>query len=169
MIIVCGLHVAQTQIDLHGVKSVIGILGPESPHPEYANIDNHLKLTFNDINADTLGLISPRIADAKKLIAFIQDWDRDHPMLIHCWAGISRSTASAFAALCILRPDENEKELALELRTASPSATPNRMITSQIDALLGRKGRMLKAVESIGRGVDAYEGKPFILRPQPLA
>ena len=165
MIIVCGLYVAQTQIDVHGAKSVIGILSPEMPHPEYTGIDRHLKLTFNDINSDTQGLISPRIADAKRLITFIENWDQKQPMLIHCWAGISRSTASAFAALCILRPNSDEMELAQELRTASPSATPNKMITSQVDQLLGRKGRMLNAVESIGRGANAYEGKPFILKP----
>ncbi len=165
MIIVCGLHVAQTQIDDHSAKSVIGILGPETPHPEYSGIDKHLKLTFNDINADTPGLISPREQDAKRLISFIENWDQKQPMLIHCWAGISRSTASAFAALCILRPGANEIDLAQELRAASPSATPNRLITTQVDQLLGRKGRMLKAVESIGRGADAFNGKPFILTP----
>lgn len=165
MIIVCGLYVAQTQIDVHGAKSVIGILSPEMPHPEYTGIDRHLKLTFNDINSDTQGLISPRVADAKRLITFIENWDQKQPMLIHCWAGISRSTASAFAALCILRPNSDEMELAQELRTASPSATPNKMITSQVDQLLGRNGRMLNAVEVIGRGANAYEGRPFILKP----
>ena len=165
MIIVCGLHTAQTQIDRNGAKSVIGILGPETPHPEYTGINNHLKLTFNDINADTPGLVSPQEHDAKRLITFIKNWDQKQPMLIHCWAGISRSTASAFAALCILRPDVDEMELAQELRTASPSATPNRLITAQVDQLLGREGRMLKAVESIGRGASAYEGTPFILNP----
>jgi len=163
MIIVCGLNVAQTQIDLHSAKSVIGILSPDMPHPEYTGIDRHLKLTFNDINSDTQGLFSPRIADAKRLITFIEDWDQKQPMLIHCWAGISRSTASAFAALCILRPNEDELKLAQDLRAASPSATPNRLITAQIDQLLGRNGRMSDAVESIGRGVNAYEGKPFTL------
>lgn len=165
MIIVCGLHVAQSQIDLHGAKSVIGILGPETPHPNYNGIDSHLKLTFNDINAETPGLISPREQDAKRLISFIEKWDQKHPILIHCWAGISRSTASAFAALCILRPEDDEMELAHMLRAASPSATPNRLITAQVDHLIGRKGRMLKAVETIGRGQNAYEGKPFILNP----
>ncbi len=165
MIIVCGLHVAQSQINLHRAKSVIGILGPETAHPSYSGIDNHLKLTFNDINADTPGLISPREQDAKRLISFIENWDQQQPMLIHCWAGISRSTASAFAALCILRPQDDEMELAQELRAASPSATPNRLITTQVDHLLGRKGRMLKAVEAIGRGENAYEGRPFILNP----
>jgi predicted protein tyrosine phosphatase len=59
----------------------------------------------------------------------------------------------------------DEEELALELRRASPSATPNRLIVSLADDILGRQGRMVKAVEKIGRGADAFEGTPFILRP----
>lgn len=165
MIIVCGLQVAQSQVDLHQAKSVIGILGPETPHPQYSGIDNHLKLTFNDINIDTPGLISPREQDARRLISFIENWDQKQPMLIHCWAGISRSTASAFAALCILRPEQDEMEIARELRKASLSATPNRLITKQVDQILGRQGRMLAAVEAIGRGADAYEGAPFMMHP----
>jgi predicted protein tyrosine phosphatase len=165
MIIVCGLHAAQFQIDLHKAKSVIGILGPETPHPVYTNIDNHLKLTFNDINADAPGLVSPSEQDAKRLISFVETWNQNDPLLIHCWAGISRSTASAFAAMCISRPQQDEMEIAQELRKASPSATPNRLITRQVDQILGRQGRMIAAVESIGRGANAYEGAAFILHP----
>ncbi len=163
MIIVCGLHAAQIQIDLHKAKSVIGILGPETPHPEYDNIENHLKLTFNDINVETPGLITPHEQDARRLISFVESWNQKQPLLIHCWAGISRSTASAFAALCMLRPKVDELEIAQELRKASPSATPNRLITKQIDHILGRQGRMLAAIEAIGRGANAYEGAPFTL------
>jgi predicted protein tyrosine phosphatase len=167
MIIVCGLNAAQEQIDLHGAQSVISILGPETPHRNFGNIQSarHLRLTFNDINAVTPGLIAPQAGDATRLVNFIKDWQRDAPMVIHCWAGISRSTASAFTALCVLRPQADEMELAQELRNASPSATPNRLITAQVDQLLQRRGRMLKAVEAIGRGADAFEGKPFILLP----
>ena len=165
MIIVCGLSRAQEQIDLHGARSVVGVLGPESTHPTYRGIDarRHLRLTFNDINEEIEGFSAATPDDAARLVQFIRDWDRRAPLLIHCWAGISRSTASAFAALCVLRPQADEMELAQELRAASPSATPNRLITSRVDALLGRKGRMLVAVESIGRGANAYEGEPFQL------
>jgi predicted protein tyrosine phosphatase len=164
MIVVCGLHAAQVQIDLHGAQSVIGILGPETRHPEFTGVNHHLRLNFNDVNAETHGLISPQPSDAEKLVHFISTWDQTAPLLIHCWMGISRSTASAFAALCILRPEVDEMILAKELRDASPSATPNRLITAQVDELLGREGRMQRAVESIGRGADAYEGKPFVLK-----
>ena len=167
MIIVCGLNAAQGQIDLHGAKSVISILGPETPHRDFTGIARaqHLRLTFNDINAATAGLVAPHAGDASKLVHFIESWDRADPLLIHCWAGISRSTASAFTALCVLRPEADEMELALALREASPSATPNRLITAQVDELLNRQGRMVRAVESIGRGENAFEGKPFTLRP----
>ncbi|MEO6608033.1 MAG: tyrosine protein phosphatase [Aestuariivirga sp.] len=161
-IIVCGLAAAPQQMVLHGATSVISILGPETPHPVYAP-HRHLALTFNDINASAEGMVSAADHDAERLVAFIRSWDKSAPMVIHCWAGISRSTASAFSALCILRENESEMNLAAQLRKASPSATPNRLITSLVDRHLGRKGRMVKAVESIGRGADAFEGKPFEL------
>jgi predicted protein tyrosine phosphatase len=164
MIVVCGLEAAQEQINLHGAKSVISILSPETPHRHFSGINEHLKLTFNDINAAVPGLVTVQTRDAERLLAHIQNWDQAEPLLIHCWAGISRSTASAFVALCVLQPDVPEVEHALTLRRASPSATPNRMIVSEVDALLGRKGRMLAAVEYIGRGADAFSGTPFILK-----
>jgi predicted protein tyrosine phosphatase len=127
--------------------------------------ERHLKLFFHDIVQHLDGHTPPTAADAEKMLAFFQSWQREAPMLIHCWAGISRSTAAAFTALCMFRPQADEEELALELRRASPSATPNRLIVSLADDILGRQGRMVKAVEKIGRGADAFEGTPFILRP----
>ena len=165
MIIVCGLSRAQEQIELHHAQSVIGILGPETAHPIYRGIADkqHLKLTFNDINEEAVGMKAASIDDVDLLLNFITAWDKKSPLVIHCWAGISRSTATAFAAMCLLNPRQDEMELAQRLRLASPSATPNMLITKHVDDRLGRNGRMLRAVESIGRGVNAYEGTPFIL------
>ncbi|MGH6819777.1 MAG: tyrosine phosphatase family protein, partial [Methylocella sp.] len=151
--------------DGHGVSHVVSLLGPETPHPSFDGVrgDRHLRLTFHDIVQPTDGFTSPRAADAEKLVAFFERWDRANPMLIHCWAGISRSTAAAYTALCLFNPRVEEEELAWTLRQASPSATPNRLIVSFTDALLGRSGRMVRAVEKIGRGADAFEGTPFLL------
>ena len=166
MIIVCGLNEAPDLVIKYNVGATIGILGPETKHPEFPTLDEHqrLRLSFNDINAPSEGMVAASEDDAMRLIRFINTWDQKQPLLIHCWAGISRSTATAFAALCILRPDADELELAQELRNASPSATPNRLITARIDNVLARDGRMLRAIESIGRGADAYSGRPFILK-----
>ncbi len=167
MIIVCGLQAVQNQVDAHGVGRVISLLGPDTSHQNFKGIDanQHLKLTFHDVVEMMEGFSAPRAVDAEKLVEFIDGWDRAQPMLIHCWAGISRSTASAYTALCMLRPKADEEELAFELRAASPSATPNRLIISYVDDILGRSGRMSRAIEKIGRGENAFEGKPFILRP----
>ncbi len=167
MIIVCPLHAAQKQIDVHGAAHVISLLSPDMPHQRFQGIEHrhHLRLSFHDVGAATTGLEAPRLDDAQRLIDFIKAWPRQKPMVIHCWAGISRSTAAAYAALCLLRPTASEAELAWELRRASPSATPNRLITAHVDQLLAREGRMTQSIAAIGRGADAFEGAPFTLMP----
>jgi predicted protein tyrosine phosphatase len=163
MIIVCPFHAAQNLVDTHGASHVVSIL--DADHRPYRGIarENHLQLTFHDIVEPRDGYVHPQRSDAELLVAFLQRWNKRKPLLIHCWAGISRSTASAFTALCMLRPEESEEDLAQELREASPSATPNRLIVQYTDAILGRQGRMIRAIERIGRGADAFEGTPFML------
>jgi predicted protein tyrosine phosphatase len=165
MIIVCPLNAVQPLVAEHGVGHVVSLLGPDTPHRSFAGItrERHLKLTFHDIVEEVDGFTAPRLSDAEKLLGFLRSWDRDRPMLIHCWAGISRSTAAAYTAMCLFKPQADEGELAWGLREASPSATPNRLIVSHADRLLGREGRMLRAIEQIGRGAEAYEGRPFFL------
>jgi predicted protein tyrosine phosphatase len=163
MIHVCSLRAAQEQITLIGAKRVISILGPETPHRRFDGVehDHHLQLTFNDISAAMDGMLSPGATDIQTLLAFVRDWDQASPILIHCWAGVSRSTAAAYIAQCALNPRRDEFEIAQALRDVSPSATPNRMMVSFADDLLGRNGKMSEAITSIGRGADAFEGGPF--------
>jgi predicted protein tyrosine phosphatase len=97
------------------------------------------------------------------LIRFAREWDRQAPLLIHCWAGISRSTAAAFISLCALNPAGTEHDLAWVLRRASPTAYPNRLLVALADEALARNGRMVTAVEDIGRGRVAEEAEVFSL------
>jgi predicted protein tyrosine phosphatase len=97
------------------------------------------------------------------LVQFALEWDRKAPLLIHCWAGISRSTAAAFISLCALNPKADEHELARALRRASTTAYPNRRLVALADAALSRQGRMVAAVEHIGRGRIAEEAEVFAL------
>ena len=166
MIIVTSLRDAASEILAHQATHAIGILGPDSEHPVFDTIaaGQHLRLTFHDIAVATPGLSEPRSEDMTRLLAFLRKWNGASPLLIHCWAGISRSTATGFIATCLLRPREDEMVLAQELRASSPSATPNPMLVKLADAALGRDGRMSEAIASIGRGRDAFEGTPFILK-----
>jgi predicted protein tyrosine phosphatase len=112
----------------------------------------HLRLVMHDVEAEQAGYMAPSASHVADLLDFVSSWDRSAPMLIHCYAGISRSTAAAFVALCALNPRTPETYIAKYLRQASPAATPNRRIVSLADAALGRAGRMLAAAEQIGRG-----------------
>lgn len=167
MIIVGPLNKVQPLIEQHGVRHVVTLLAPGTAHepPQGIAAERHLKLYFHDIVQEMDGHTPPSAADAERLISFFRSWDPQEPMLIHCWAGISRSTAAAYMALCMFRPDADEADLAQELRAASPSATPNRLIIALADDLLGRQGRMVRAIAGIGRGADAFEGTPFVLKP----
>jgi predicted protein tyrosine phosphatase len=84
-------------------------------------------------------------------------------MVVHCFAGISRSTAAAFTAACALNPERDEMQIARAIRDASPTAMPNIRIVSIADRMLRRNGRMVRAVEALGRGQEAMEGHPFRL------
>jgi predicted protein tyrosine phosphatase len=76
---------------------------------------------------------------------------------------VSRSTAAAFIAACALAPERDELVIARAIRAASPTATPNGRLVALADEALGRKGRMISAIETIGRGEDCFEGTPFVL------
>ena len=105
----------------------------------------------------------PGEAHVTRLIEFVTGWDRAAPMVVHCYAGISRSTASAFAAACMLNPHRDEIAIARQIRAASPIAQPNRLIVSLADKALGRDGRMLRALDEMGPGSMTVEGRPFQL------
>lgn len=125
--------------------------------------DDHLWLQMDDIAEHIDGLVAPSEEHVEQLVGFLDRWDRAAPMVVHCYAGISRSTAAAFVAACALAPKRDEEEIALSLRAASATATPNIRLVALGDAYLGRRGRMVKAIGRIGFGLGAYEAEPFVL------
>ncbi len=165
MILVCSLNALDATITEHNPSHLISLLGHESmiETPDAITGDNHLKLSMNDISAPQAGYVTPGEAHVERLINFVQNWPQSSPMLIHCWAGISRSTAAAYITLCLNNPETDENTLAQFLRDASPSATPNRLIVHLADNMLGRNGRMIDAIEAIGRGASAWQGAVFSL------
>ena len=165
MLVVCSLANVPKVVSDYQPSHVISLLGSNHEMPQIGSVagPNHLKLGFNDISAPRDGFVPPGSRDVETLVRFARDWDRASPMLIHCWAGISRSTAGAFITRCALNPAEDEMAIADELRAASPPATPNRLMVSLADDLLGRGGRMRDAVTAIGRGAEAWEGNVFTL------
>ena len=109
------------------------------------------------------GHVLPEATHLDELLRFVRAWDRAEPMLIHCFAGVSRSTAAAYIAACALAPERDEFAIARSLRAASSTASPNARLVALADDALGRCGRMNEAIAEIGRGQECFEGEPFTL------
>lgn len=162
---VCSLANVPKAMEAVRPSRLVTLLTAGTPFERPAGIapENHLLLSMNDIAVAQDGLVLPGREHVERLLEFVSLWDQRSPLLIHCFAGISRSTAAAYIAAAALSPDRDEVELAKALRQLSPSATPNPRLIEHGDAILGRNGRMVGAIRAIGRGCDAYEGNSFAL------
>jgi predicted protein tyrosine phosphatase len=153
--------------ELSGIAAGLGrfdlltLLSPgyESEDHRSLKCKRHLELSFHDITEVAPGLVAPNMTIMQAILDFARA-AHGSKLLIHCWAGISRSSAAAYAIACDRNPGF-EREIASELRRRAPSVTPNRLMVSLADNLLGRGGRMTDAIQSIGRGADAFEGEPY--------
>ena len=154
---------------LHGAREMVSLLAENQNFHRPAVIDEqrHLKLGLNDISEVRPGLTAPGEAHVERLIEFAKSWDQRAPLVIHCWLGISRSPAAAAITALTLEPDQDEMVLAERLRAASPFVTPNARLIEIGDSMLGRGGRLKRAIKAIGRGADAFEGSRFCFAVRP--
>jgi predicted protein tyrosine phosphatase len=162
---VCPFSAIEETVRQHNASRLVTCLNDDFlvQTPKLIGPGGHLRLVMHDIDEPLPEYVAPNQDHVARIIDFALDWGGDGPMVVHCWAGISRSTAAAFTALCAINPDASEEAIAVALREASPTAYPNRLIVRLADEALGRAGRMVRAIEAIGRGVVAGEALPFSL------
>jgi predicted protein tyrosine phosphatase len=152
---ICGIP----ELDEHcaaGVTHVLSILDPDWPDPPaFAAFPPHhrLALRFNDIIDPRPDQLAPASADVARLLAFGREPDltAGSHLLIHCHAGVSRSTAAAALILAQARPDRAAREALAAVAQLRPRAWPNLRILEFGDALLGRNGELVAAVAAIYR------------------
>jgi predicted protein tyrosine phosphatase len=163
MLHVCSLAALPETVMATGASHVLTVMAnvDQVQRPVSVLAANHLKVAMDDITEQVDGFVAPSEQHIEKVLAFVRGWDRSAPLVVHCYAGISRSTASAFAAACMLNPHKDEISIARQIRAASPIASPNRLIVSLADKVLGREGRMLRALDEMGPGSMMVEGRPF--------
>ena len=163
MIHVCSLAALPDTVKATGASHVLTVMAnvAQVQRPESVLEANHLRVQMDDITEQMEGFLAPSDSHIEQVLNFVRGWDRNAPLVVHCYAGISRSTASAFAAACMLNPKRDEISIARQIRAASPIASPNRLIVSLADRALGREGRMLRALDEMGPGSMLVEGRPF--------
>ena len=144
----------------HAPSHLISLLSPEHMIDTPAGFPAamHLRLSVNDIVDPAAGTAPPARQHIDTLLEFSRGWDTSQPLLIHCWAGISRSMASAFTILCDRLGPDREIEIARAMRQRAPHAQPNRLLVQHADDALGRKGKMIAALNSMGPPLVVEEG-----------
>lgn len=166
---VCPLSRLDETVAATGARDVLTLATVGTPvvRPNGIAPDRHCVVGVSDIAAPLDGHVLPAEAHVRQILDMAEKWDRSAPLVIHCYAGIGRSTAAAFIAVCALDPTRDERDVSRALREASASATPNPRFIALADAMLGRDGRMIAAITGIGRGAEAFEGTPFRLDLRP--
>ncbi len=140
-----------------GPSHLVSIIQPEFQPDTPFEIapDNHLRVQVHDISEPVAGSIPPGEEHIRELIDFLHDWPADAPLLVHCYAGISRSTATALIARVVKTGDPFDAAIAL--RRAAPHAKPNSLIIALADDILGLDGRLIEATLAMGEGVITEE------------
>ena len=162
---ICGID----ELGLHceaGVTHVLSILDPGWPEPEALGaFDAHrrLELRFHDVIEAGPGWIAPERLDVEQLLSFGRDLTeaRGTHLLVHCHAGVSRSTAAATLILAQARPDRPAEELLQAVVRQRSHAWPNLRILELGDALLDRRGEIVDAARAIYR--RRLEREPWMI------
>lgn len=152
MIYVCNLAEMAAHVEALGPSHLISLVAPheQPPTPGRIEVARHLRLEIHDITEPMDGHIHPDVEHLEELIAFLREWSHEEaPLLIHCFAGISRSMAAAMIAL-VVKAGGNERAAARRIREAAPHAHPNRRMIALADELLGCGGRLIAAREAMG-------------------
>jgi predicted protein tyrosine phosphatase len=154
---ICGID----ELGVHcaaGVTHVLSILDPGWPEPAaFGAFDPHrrLELRFHDVIEADPGCVAPERLDVEQLLTFARDLTkaRDTHLLVHCHAGVSRSTAAATLILAQTRPDRPAEEVLQAVVRQRPRAWPNLRILELGDALLERRGEIVDAARAHYRRV----------------
>jgi predicted protein tyrosine phosphatase len=144
----------------HRPSHVLSVLAdPVVETPKGIAPERHLQISMHDIFEPADDMVAPSRDHIAHILSFGRGWDRSEPFLVHCWAGISRSTAAAYILLCDMHGPGHELTIAKALRFHAPHAQPNSLMLRHADVLLGRRSAMIEAVQSLGEAVPATEGE----------
>ncbi|MDE0178313.1 MAG: protein tyrosine phosphatase [Gammaproteobacteria bacterium] len=132
------------------VRDLVSIIQPDAqpPTPPEVKPERHYRCPVDDIVEPRPGEILPQADHVEELITFLRTWDGEAPLLTHCHAGVSRSSAVALIAHVL--QSGNPVNSVKALREASPYAWPNRRIVALADSIMGFDGALVDARQNMG-------------------
>ena len=149
-VFVCSLSNVSKATSKHGCTHVLSLLDPgKRPflHPK-TDRNNWLLLHFED-NLDENDPNSPTRSHVTQILEWGRSLPGDAVVLVHCEAGVSRSTAAALAILVQHHGNDHINECINLLVDMRPVACPNPLITKWADEQLGCNGALHAAAEKV--------------------
>ena len=123
---------------------LVSIGDPEDALPSgYDTIVDKLRLTFPDRD-DEDGASEEDVLEIIRAGKRVSD--RSGRVLVHCWAGISRSSAAAIIMQMAFLGGGHETTVVESVIAQRPGARPNRRMIGIADRLLHLEGRLIAAV-----------------------
>ncbi len=126
MIHVCSLARVETTVAAVGAKRVVSLVNAGTPirMPAHVTGESHLFLPMNDIVEARDGMTLPGEIPDRGAVFLARHMGPRRPIVVHCFAGVSRSTAAAYSSVLALDPSRDEEELAFDLRRKSRRRPP---------------------------------------------
>lgn len=141
-----------------GASHVLSILDPHWPVPEaFGGFGEHakLELRFDDVIEEVPGTVPPTGEHVAAVLGFgrrlVAEANGEAHLLVHCHAGVSRSTASMALILAQALPQAPAEQVFGEVLRIRPQAWPNLRIVELGDAMLGRDGALVAAAAGLYR------------------
>lgn len=156
-ITVCGIEELAGHVEARATH-VLSILDPDHPVPEaFGRFGEHarLELRFHDIVDERPGEVMPTREHVEAILALGRDLGRDlvagdgTRLLVHCHAGISRSTAAMSLVLAQAMPEMPAADVLRLVHGIREKAWPNLRMMELGDALLGRDGALVRATHGL--------------------
>jgi predicted protein tyrosine phosphatase len=148
---------------------VVSLMDPGSSFhtPNWLVPDRHLCLEFHDVEEEIEGYRAPTRDHVERLLGFAQSWSPASTLLVHCHAGVSRSSATALLMASQRLPGQ-ELAIARCMREAGPWFKPNMFLIATADDLLQLGGRLVAAARSMREPTVAENAGPVAVRLQPM-
>ena len=155
-ITICGLSELPHHADA-GFSHVISILDPAWPDPQdFARYGAHRRVIwrFDDVVEVGQGYTEPSAGNVRAILELGRELleETSAQLLVHCHAGVSRSTATAVILMVQPNPGR-ERDAFAELASIRPRSWPNALMVGMADEMLGRGGELTAALRDHQRRV----------------
>jgi predicted protein tyrosine phosphatase len=135
-------------------RFIISVMDPGSTYsiPSGPSLERHIHIAVHDIATDEIRYavpyVTPNAEHVRQIVNFARAWDGRGRVLVHCVAGVSRSSAAGLILLAT-RHLGHEREIANLLRERGPWVNPNRLMVRLADDILDRNGLLVGSLEAM--------------------